>query len=340
MSRSDWRNPDAWDDRLDNSNVLPMLDNSGYESEEEPGPAKEAGDDPLWQFAEPSLQLGPGTVLRDRFVLEELLGTGGMSVVFKARDMRREEAQDREAHVAIKILNDQFRSHPESLLALQRETRKSQNLAHPNIIRVFDFDRDGTRVFMVMELLVGSSVERMIRSQVKTNMAEAWPIIRQIGLALDYAHSHRVVHADVKPSNVFITTAGVVKVFDFSIASAMRVRNDERAEATVFDPHQLGALTPAYASYERFSGAAPEPSDDIYGFALVIYELLTGFHPYQRMNALDVMNRGLVANRIPALSARQWRALSSALSVQRHRRPHSVSEFLEDLRPRPWYLRW
>jgi eukaryotic-like serine/threonine-protein kinase len=273
-------------------------------------------------------------------VLESLLGSGGMSVVFKARDLRREEAQDRDAHVAIKILNEQFRSHPESLLALQRETRKSQSLVHPNVIRVFDFDRDGASVFMVMELLVGSSLERHIRTRARTSMTEAWPIIKGIGDALAYAHSQGVVHADVKPSNVFVTTDGVVKVFDFSIASAITVRNDERAEATVFDPQQLGALTPAYASFERLDGHPPEPRDDIYGFALVIYELLTGAHPFERMTAVVAAHRGLVPKRIQEITGRQWRGLSRALSKHRDQRPGSVAELLRDLRPRPWYMRW
>ena len=98
-------------------------------------------------------------MLRDRFVLEEVIGTGGMSVVFRALDRRREEAQDRHPHVAIKVLGDEFKRHPDALRALQRESRKTQRLAHPNIASVYDFDRDGPNVYMVMELLVGEPLD-------------------------------------------------------------------------------------------------------------------------------------------------------------------------------------
>ena len=86
-----------------------------------------------------------GDVLNGRFVLEERVGSGGMSTVYKALDRRKLEADDRNPYVAVKVLNVEFRSHPQSLIALQREAKKSQSLAHPNIVRVYDFDRDGTR---------------------------------------------------------------------------------------------------------------------------------------------------------------------------------------------------
>src|SRR4029077_10317224 len=107
--------------------------------------------------------LAPGSVVKERFVLEEELGRGGMGIVFKARDVRKEEAQDRNPYVALKLLNDEFRRHPESLKALQRESRKAQHLAHANVVTVYDFDRDGGNVFMVMELLQGQSLDRIIR---------------------------------------------------------------------------------------------------------------------------------------------------------------------------------
>ncbi len=107
--------------------------------------------------------LGPGSVVKDRFVLEEKIGQGGMGTVYKARDRRKEEAQDRNPYVALKVLNEDFKRHPRSLQALQREARKAQALQHPNIVTVYDFDRDGTNVYMVMELLEGEPLDRLIR---------------------------------------------------------------------------------------------------------------------------------------------------------------------------------
>ena len=113
-------------------------------------------------------------------MLEDVLGRGGMGVVFKARDLRKEEAQDRNPYVAIKILSEEFKRHPQSLKALQREARKAQKLAHPNIVNVFDFDRDKGNVFMAMELLDGESLDRLIKRLDRQGMPqkEAVRIIR------------------------------------------------------------------------------------------------------------------------------------------------------------------
>ena len=95
-------------------------------------------------------------------MIEEAVGEGGMGLVFKARDRRREEARDRHPFVAIKVLGEDFKSHPDSLIALQREARRMQQLSHPNIASVYDFDRDGPHVYLVMELLEGESLDRVL----------------------------------------------------------------------------------------------------------------------------------------------------------------------------------
>ena len=138
------------------------------------------GDPALWADAGPVP--GVGSVINNRFVLEESIGAGGMGTVFKSRDLRKVEAQDRNPHVAIKILNEEFRRHPQALQALQRESRKTQKLAHPNIVTVYDFDRDGSNVFMVMELLEGQSLDRMIRDHESTGLevAEALRLTRDM----------------------------------------------------------------------------------------------------------------------------------------------------------------
>src|SRR6185503_3958598 len=99
--------------------------------------------------------LEPGAVIKKRFVLEKVLGKGGMGLVFGAIDRRKEEARDPNPRVALKVLNADFQRHPQAFMALQREARKAQSLAHPNVVTVFDFDRDGDAVYMTMELLQG-----------------------------------------------------------------------------------------------------------------------------------------------------------------------------------------
>jgi non-specific serine/threonine protein kinase len=161
---------------------------------------------------QPAPTLERGSVLKGRYVLESVVGRGGMGVVFKAKDLLYEEMQDRNPYVAIKILNEEFRRHPESLKALQREARKSQTLAHPNIVNVYGFDRDGGAVYMAMEFLEGESLDRIIKhaSFEGFPLEKAFPIIEGLGSALSYAHKSGIVHSDFKPGNCFLTKNGVV----------------------------------------------------------------------------------------------------------------------------------
>lgn len=171
----------------------------------------------------PGQELSVGVVLKDRFVLKEVLGKGGMGAVFKALDLRKVEANDREAFVALKVLNQDFRDNPVSFMALQRETKRAQTLSHPNIITVYDFDRDGDHVFMTMEHLQGRPLNTLIRDLLSVGMPfkKAWPLIQGMGAALAYAHRKNIVHSDFKPGNVFVTGENEVKVLDFGIATAI-----------------------------------------------------------------------------------------------------------------------
>jgi serine/threonine protein kinase/uncharacterized protein YciI len=282
-----------------------------------------------------SAPLVTGDVVKGRFVLEEELGRGGMGIVFKARDLRKEEAQDRNPFVAVKLLNEEFKRHPESLKALQRESRKAQSLAHPNVVTVYDFDRDGSNVYMVMELLEGESLDRLIKRMRGTGVetAEALRIVRDICRAMAYAHERGIVHSDFKPANTFLTREGVVKVFDFGIARAAKRADNSSGSVTLFDPSTLGALTPAYASCEMIEGLEPDARDDVYAIACVAYELLTGSHPFDRKSAVQARDAGLVAKAPQSLSRVQWRALQRGLAFQREARSASALELLNGLLP-------
>jgi non-specific serine/threonine protein kinase len=285
-----------------------------------------------------SRPLRPGDTVKERFVLVDEIGRGGMGVVFRARDLRKEEAQDRNPFVALKVLGEDFKRHPESLKALQREARKAQNLAHPNIVTVFDFDRDGPNVYIVMELLEGEPLDRYIRSVGSSGLsiARALPIIRGLCGALAYAHEHQVVHSDFKPANAFITKTGAIKVFDFGIARAAKrtgALEETASNKTLFDPGTLGALTPAYASCEMIEGDEPDPRDDIYALGCVVYELLTGRHPFERKTAVQARDQKMKLKPIRGLTGRQWRALRRALAFDRAMRMPSVTKFLEEISP-------
>jgi serine/threonine protein kinase len=279
--------------------------------------------------------LSTGSVVKERFVLEEELGRGGMGIVFKARDLRKEEAQDRNPWVALKLLNEEFRRHPESLKALQRESRKAQHLAHANVVTVYDFDRDGGNVFMVMELLEGQSLDRIIRDNEGSGLEvkEALRLVRDMCRAMAYAHEQGVVHSDFKPANAFLTKEGVVKVFDFGIARAAKRADNVSGSTTLFDPGTLGALTPTYASCEMIEGLEPDSRDDVYAIACVAYELLTGKHPFNRASAVEARDKKMVAKRPRGLKRYQWRAIQHGLQFGRESRTTSAQQFLNELLP-------
>jgi Serine/threonine protein kinase len=276
-----------------------------------------------------------GMLLKGRFLLEREIGRGGMGVVFLARDERKVEARDRDPYVAVKVLNDDFRRHPDALIALQREFRRSQLLAHENIVRVFDFDKDGTIVFMTMEYLDGSDLKTLIRERAYNGMplAEARPLIEGMARALRRAHSANVVHSDFKPSNVLVTHDGVPKVFDFGIArAAHHAGGDSSDDKTVFDAGTLGALTPAYASLEMLKGEEPTPSDDIYALGCVIFELLTGKHPFQKVSAEVAQREGMRPPAVPGLTRRQYKTLCDSVAFTREQRLKDVDQLIDGLR--------
>lgn len=280
-------------------------------------------------------QLG---VLKNRFVLEKVLGAGGMGVVYKAKDLLKVEAQDRDPYVAIKVLNDEFKSHPEAFISLQRESRKSQRIAHPNIVNVYDFDRDNDTVFMTMEFLDGSPLDELINQYQSTGLPteDAWDIIKGMTLALSHAHAEHIIHSDFKPGNVFVTKKGVAKVFDFGIARAVsKVEHleDNPDDVTVFDAGNLGALTPAYASLEMLEGDEPDVRDDIYALGCVAYEMFTGQHPYNKVPADEAERQGLKPRRIGHIKKYQWRAIEKAIAFRRENRIESVEQFAAEVSP-------
>ncbi|MCX7514344.1 protein kinase [Frateuria sp. STR12] len=284
--------------------------------------------------AEVGGQATVGMLLKGRFQLEREIGRGGMGVVFLARDERKVEARDRDPYVAVKVLNDEFRRHPDSLIALQRESRRSQSLAHDNIVRVYDFDKDRTIVFMTMEYVDGSDLKTLIRERAPGGMplAQARPLIEGMARALKRAHDAGVVHSDFKPGNVMVTAADVPKVFDFGIARAGKQPGDTAEDQTVFDAGKLGALTPAYASLEMIEGKPPQPADDIYALGCVAFELLTGKHPFDRVSAEVALRERRRPPVVRGLTARQYRTLCDAVAFTADKRLNSAEQLVEGLR--------
>ena len=270
-----------------------------------------------------------GEAIKDRFIIKKVLGQGGMGMVCQALDLRRVEADDEEPYIAIKLLSDAFQQHASAFKSLQRETKKTQALAHPNIITVYDFDRDGDTIFMTMEELDGYPLDAVIKgtTDVELDPKSALKIVREIALALEYAHSKGIIHSDLKPGNIFYTKTGQTKVLDFGIARAL---NSELYKDN-FDAGDLNALTPKYASLEMFEHADPDPRDDIYALGIIAGQLLGGEHPYRGKTAIEVRDGDLKPVFNKTLGSLYKKAISKAVALNRDDRTQSASQFLSSL---------
>jgi serine/threonine protein kinase len=276
---------------------------------------------------------GVGRLLKKRFLLESILGHGGMGTVYKARDLRKVEAEDPNPYIATKVLNQDFRDHPDAFITLQQETAKSQTLAHPNIVTVHDFDRDGDTLYMTMELLSGEPLDQLIHKHKDRGLSKetVWSITQDLCAALSYAHQRHLIHADFKPGNIFVTSEGHAKVLDFGIARAA----SKEAQKHKFDAGQLGALTPAYSTIEMINDEPISFSDDVYALACVVYEMLAGRHPYNHRSALDALAKDLKPKRPMSINNTEWKVLQKALALKKKDRYATINEFVDALFPKP-----
>lgn len=275
-------------------------------------------------------RLQVGSVLRDRFLLQERVAGGSMGVVYKALDRRLAEASGVEPWVAIKVLSPRLAHNADALRALQQEAAKGRCLSHPNIVRFLDLDRDDDTFFIVMEWLQGRSLAHILDDS-RDNAIDidtALDIVRQVARALDYAHRCGVVHADVKPGNIMITPSGEVKLYDFGVA---RIRQKRRHGDPEFDPGVLDAKTPAYSSMQVLTGEEPTPSDDVFSLACLMYRLVAGYRVFGPRNAAEAAEAGMEPQRPQGLDQQQWAALRKALSYARVARFKTPAEFIEAL---------
>jgi formylglycine-generating enzyme required for sulfatase activity len=263
-----------------------------------------------------------GRILGNRYRLEQLLGAGGMGDVYRASDL-----QVPGEVFAIKVLKPMLRGHRELLGALRDELRRTRPLSHPNIVGAYSINSDADGDYMLMEYLEGETLQSLLDREFGRGFPfpRAWPFIMDICAALAYAHDHNVIHSDLKPSNVFVTTGGKVKLLDFGIARVAR------GPIRGFDA--CAAATESYASCEMLEGGSPDACDDIYALGCVVYEMLSGKHPFGRRSATTARDLKLQPAPLASLSRRQNAALAKSLCFDRDRRTASVEAFQSQLQP-------
>ena len=214
-----------------------------------------------------------GRLLDNRYEILEVIGTGGMAVVYKARCHRLNRL------VAIKILKDDFLEDEEFRRRFHSESQAVAMLSHPNIISVYDVSTSITADYIVMELIDGITLKQYMEKKGVLNWKETLHFAIQIAKALEHAHSRGIVHRDIKPHNVMVLKNGSVKVTDFGIARVMSKGNTLTKEA-------LGSVH--YISPEQAKGGRVDNRSDIYSLGVVMYEMMSGRPPYDGESPVSV----------------------------------------------------
>ena len=267
-----------------------------------------------------------GVEIAGRYRLDERLGAGGMSTVYRARDSVLER------QVAVKLLAEHLAEDDGFVARFRREALAAAKLIHPNVVQVYDsgLDTEAHRHFIVMEYVKGPTVAQLLREHDRLPVEQAADIAAQACEGLEYAHRHGVIHRDVKPGNLIVNPDGVVKLVDFGIAKAAE------------DSHitKIGSVvgTAAYLSPERAQGDEATASADVYSLGVVVYQMLAGRRPYETASLTELATRQqegapdplheLNREVPPALS----RAVSRALAPTREHRYATAAEFGEAIR--------
>jgi serine/threonine protein kinase len=261
-----------------------------------------------------------------RYRIERRLGVGGMSTVHLAFDQRLER------YVALKLLAEHLADDPTFVSRFRREALAAARLVHPNIVQVFDFgfDEGQHQHFIVMEHVPGHSCAELLRDRGHLELEEAVEVITQACRGLDYAHRNGVVHRDVKPGNLLVSDAEVVKLADFGIARAM-------GQSSIT---QVGSVlgTAAYLAPEQARGEEAGPRADIYSLGVVAYQLISGRLPYEASSLSELALKQQRESPIPLdeLNPRVPRELAQAvalaLALDQEHRPADTPAFAEALR--------
>jgi serine/threonine-protein kinase len=216
-----------------------------------------------------------GTLLGDRYEILEVIGEGGMAIVYKARDAVLDRV------VALKVLKDEFDNDPSFVEKFKTEALAAAKLSHPNIVNIFDVGQQNSKHYIVMEYVEGQTLQEIISSQGPIPVNQALNITAMICDGLQAAHDKGIIHRDVKPHNILITNSGIVKVADFGIAQAISKKT------LTFNGHIVGTVH--YIAPEQAKGEPVTPATDIYSLGCVLYEMLTGIVPFDAESPLTVV---------------------------------------------------
>lgn len=267
------------------------------------------------------MKIEKGTLLQERYQIESLIGEGGMSYVYKAKDIKLGRI------VAIKALKEEYTENAEFVSKFQNEARAAAKLNHLNIVSTFDTVDEGKLHFIVMELVEGITLKNFIQRKKSLSEREAIGIALQLIDGIDMAHKMGIVHRDIKPQNIIVSTEGVVKIADFGIAGAAIQESGNSAV--------MGSVH--YISPEQARSGVSDARSDIYSFSCTLYEMLTGKLPYEGEDSMSVVFshledpiprvRDTVKEVSKALDYIVWRGMQKKASL----RYQNIADMGEDL---------
>ena len=215
-----------------------------------------------------------GKRLDKRYEIRELIGTGGMSVVYSAFDILEKRL------VAIKILKDEFLNNQDFMRRFKNESRTIAMLSHPNIVKVFDVSLGDKIQYIVMEYVDGITLKEFISKKEKVKWKDAIFFTGQILDALSHAHKRGIIHRDIKPQNIMLLRDGTIKVTDFGISKYLGYETYTLTDKTIGSVH--------YIAPEQAKGGTTDERTDIYSVGVLLYEMLTGTLPFNADNAVSV----------------------------------------------------
>lgn len=227
--------------------------------------------------------LKTGMIIAERYEIVSKIGTGGMADVYKAMDHKLNR------FVAVKVLKPEFREDATFVKKFRSEAQAAAGLTHPNIVNVFDVGDDEGVYYIVMELIEGITLKEYISKKGKLSVKEATSIAIQVSMGLEAAHSHGIVHRDVKPQNIIISIDGKVKVTDFGIARA--------ASSNTISSNVMGSVH--YSSPEQVRGGYSDEKSDIYSLGITLYEMVTGRVPFDGDTTVAIAIKHLQEEMVP-----------------------------------------
>lgn len=265
-----------------------------------------------------------GRVLSNRYEIIEKVGSGGMALVYKAK------CRLLNRFVAIKILKDQYRENKEFVKRFVRESQAAASLQNANIVSVYDVGTDGDINYIVMELIEGITLKEYIEKNGMMNWRDATYFAMKICSALTEAHKNGIVHRDIKPHNVIITSSGDCKVTDFGIAGISDINETKKVDQEI-----IGSIH--YISPEHAKGVIPDERSDIYSLGVTMYEMLTGKLPFDGESAISIAIKHLNETPVPikdiniAVPLSLVNIVSKAMDKNNQNRYQTAQEMLHDM---------